>query len=258
MLVADTHVHVYPAYQAAAALTAAYDQLNKLCHRPTTFHAGLFLTERNDCQFFSDLQSNQRVPSGFRVETTGEPEVLALWHEQRNIRLLIFAGSQIVTSEGIELLCLVSTRTVASGLPAGQTLDLIRKDGGIPVVSWAPGKWWFNRGRVIQTIITSHKNHPLLFGDTIMRANGYPAPGLMKQARRAGIPVVAGTDPLPFRGDEFVMGTYGITSHAFNPDQPATSARSLLSNGEFIVTGRRNNFATAARRWLKNRAAGRS
>lgn len=257
MLIADTHVHVYPAYQAAEALVRSYANLRACGHNPKLFHAGLFLTEREDGHFFSDLQSGRHPPSGFVVEKTRDDEALLLFHREKNIRLYLFSGHQVVTAEGIEILGLTAGQKIPSRRSAGDTLAAIRDCGALPVLSWAPGKWMFKRGDVIRSIIESQNAKPLLIGDTSMRARGLPEPDLMRRARQLGFPVIAGTDPLPFSGDENITGTYGISSTAFDPDQPVTSARMLLRDGLFIIAGRRNLLTTALYRWMKNRSAGR-
>jgi len=258
MLIADTHVHVYPAYQAAEALANSHANLRACGHNPKLLHAGLFLTERDDCHFFADLQSGRNIPVGFQVEKTRDTEALLLIHPKKNIHLYLFSGHQTVTAEGIEILSLTAGRSVTSNRSAEDTLSAIRDDGALPVLSWAPGKWLFNRGQVIRSIIEKQDSQPLLIGDTSMRARGLPEPALMRRARQLGIPVIAGTDPLPFPGDENITGTYGISSTAFDPEQPVTSARRLLRDGLFIKTGRRNHLTTALYRWMKNRSAGKS
>lgn len=250
MLIADTHVHVYPVYALATALAAAHDNL-KSCSPTNSFHAGLLLAERSDCHFYPDAAAGRNLPPGFRTDTTDRPEAIALSHDD-GLRTFLFSGHQYVTREKIEVLGLLTQARIMDGLSAVETIAAIREAGGIPVLSWSPGKWLFKRGAIIRAIIESHDRAPLLVGDTAMRACGCPQPPLMRLAKRRGIPVVAGTDPLPFAGDESVIGTYGIISSAFDPEHPVASIRKLLLNGEFIRCGKRNRLPRAIGRWSSN------
>jgi len=259
MLIADTHVHIYPAHDASALLASAQQNLSALAPPKSNSHLGLFLTERNNDYFFRRLASGEMKPPGsFVMESLGESGALRLIDTKNSSRLLLFAGRQIVPREGIEILCLAADADIRDGLSATETLHAVRSAGGIPVLSWAPGKWLFRRGNVIRTIVETWNREPLALGDTCMRAAGMPTPALMKLGRQCGIPVVAGSDPLPFAGDEYMVGQYGISSEAFDPDQPVTSARTLLSSGAFTTVGTRNTLIAATRRWLRNRSAKRS
>jgi len=77
---------------------------------------------------------------------------------------------------------------------------------------------------------------------------------LVKQARKKGFPVIAGSDPLPFRGEEQGIGSLGfLIEGEFNPEKPAQSLRDLMNNkGQDIqIIGKRNDIFTFARRQYK-------
>jgi hypothetical protein len=72
--------------------------------------------------------------------------------------------------------------------------------------------------------------------------------------------VIAGTDPLPFPGEERLLGSYAsVFEGTIDPERPVESARRLLrtASAGAATAGRRSSWPNAARRWLRNaRAAG--
>lgn len=253
MLIADTHVHVYPSYDAAAALEYAYRKLISFGRQDAACHAGLLLVERYDCFFYRNLISGETAPPvGFSIKPTAETGAIVLENVARNIRIILFAGRQIVTADGIEVLALTVDADIADRQPTATTLALIREAGAIPVLSWAPGKWMDRRGKIIRDIIEQHGKESLALGDTSLRPIGWPTPGLMKRARKKHIPILAGSDPLPIAGEENIMGSYAIRTEQFDADHPVSSIRAILQRGQFSIVGRRNVFPVMMQRWLHN------
>lgn len=258
MLSADTHVHVYPAHDAAVAFHSALDHLARLAGSPANLHRASLLTERTDCDAFGAWSAGRDIPAGFHIAPAHQPGVLLVTRESDGARLHVFAGRQLVTAENLEVLALLCPTRVPERLSTTATLEAVRQAGGIPVLCWAPGKWTGRRGSVVRGILLAWSGEPLLLGDTPMRARGVPEPAPMTLARRRGLPVVAGTDPLPFAGDERITGTYGIVSDAFDPAHPLDSMRDLLLQARFTIAGERNPLPRAATRWLNARKAGRA
>ncbi|HMP90754.1 MAG TPA: hypothetical protein PJ991_11165 [Kiritimatiellia bacterium] len=257
MLIADTHVHVYPAHDTRALFISAWQNLKQFARGNQNFHAGLFLTERAGDFYFRNLAAGKLPPpQGFRTAPCSETGVLIVEQPDQEIRFWVFAGRQIVPKEKIEVHCLAADADIPDGLSAAETVSAIRNAGGIPVIPWSPGKWLFKRGKTVRDLIDNRNGRPLIMGDTSMRPCGFPRPSLLRHALRNGIPVIAGSDPLPFAGDEAVAGKYFIAATAFDPAMPLTSARALINNGNFISGGRRDSPVTALYRWLKNRNAG--
>lgn len=254
MLIADTHVHVYPVYNESAFLDQAYENLARLTAQDSTNHYTLFLTERDDGNFFDSLAGGQLIPAGYRVEKTDEKEALLLVKESTGQRIHLVAGHQHVSSEGVEVLSLTSGSALQKPLSTNDTIQAVRDAGGIPVLCWAPGKWTGSRGQIVRSIVEEHSADPLLLGDTCMRAVGFPEPSLFQLGREKNIPIVAGTDPLPFASDQRIAGTYGISSDAFDESKPVSSTRALLTGGKFSVIGRRSHLPVSIKRWLSNRA----
>ena len=253
MLIADTHVHLYPAYDVAVALTCAHRHLTAMVRGGESVDAALLLTERYDCSFYRDVISGRHaLPSGFSFQPAAEPGALVIENTSASIRLWLFAGRQVVTRDGIEVLALLTEAEFHDRHDTRETLDRIRAEGGLPVLSWSPGKWLGRRGAVIRSLIDESGESVLAIGDTAMRPCCCPTPSLMRRGRERGLPVLAGSDPLPFAGDEVSTGRYAIRTNAFDPQRPVSSLRASLCAGNFSIIGNRDPLPRCVRRWVGN------
>ncbi|MFC1497816.1 hypothetical protein ACFLS1_04980 [Verrucomicrobiota bacterium] len=252
-IIADTHVHMYSCYDQAKVLRGLDDNLRRL-------GAGAvrtaFLVERYDCQYYSDIRCGKiRVSdAGMDVSSIedGAGLVIARDGEQS---FFILPGRQIVTSERIEILALMSELEGQDNLPAKEVIRTVRDTGGVPIVAWAPGKWLFGRGKVVRDVIESFDPGQVFIGDTTLRPSVLPEPPLMKLAREKGFTVIAGSDPLPFRGEEVMAGTYAaIMEGEFDMAQPASSIRAILErpSGKITCVGKRCGIFQVIRRLIKN------
>lgn len=253
-VVADTHAHLYACYDLPAALGALIRNLH--AHAPGAV-ALAFLAERRECRVFADLQSGPaaKETGAVRVRPAGEPEALLLEGADGK-RVYLFAGRQYATAEGIEVAALTVDLALADGLPATDVLRAVRDAGGVPVLPWAPGKWCLRRGRLVRRLIEEAAPGTLCVGDTTLRPRLWPEPRLLRRARQRGLPVLAGSDPLPFAGEERLLGTcVSVAESSFDPARPATSARNLLRGGAtFAAAGRRNGVFEVCTRLWRNRA----
>ena len=253
---ADTHVHIYPNHDLGSFFESAFRNVAGLVAPDKVADAArvLCLTEGHGFHAFRDLREGRRtLPEGFGLSPTSDPGALRIRH--RDEALFLVAGRQIVTAERLEVLALVTEAVVADGQPMAETLEAVRSAGGIPVLAWAPGKWFGARGRVVGAAIETAEPGTLWLGDTSMRPTCWPEPRLMRRGRLRGLPVVAGSDPLPPPGEERYPGTYGIFSEAaFDPDHPAERMRAVLRDGAaFTLRGRRCGPLAMARRWDRHR-----
>lgn len=254
-LVADTHVHIYPVHDAAGLIRACADRLRGQAQSPDAVCA-LFLTEGQGFHFFDRLRDGSHgLPDAFRVDPADEPEAVRVTGDDGN-RVWIFSGRQIVTAERLEVLALTSFDGIPDGAPTGRTVEGVHESGAIPVLSWAPGKWFFQRGDVVRDVIEGHAPGRLLIGDTALRPTIWPEPSLMKVARRKGIAVLAGSDPLPFAGDETQAGGYGVRGALdFDENKPVSSVRAWLTdpNAHIERIGKRNGPVEMLARMMKHR-----
>lgn len=257
MLIADTHVHAYPGYDANVWWSSAFRNLRRLAPPGVPAETALLLTERHDCSFFREVSSGHRpVPPGFTlVPVSASGVVSVIRSSEPSDRLWLFAGRQVVTRDGIEVLALLTDAAFPDRVGTEETVAAVRAAGGLPVLPWSPGKWLGRRGGVVRSLIASAAGQPLAVGDVAMRPYGFPESPRMREARARGLPVLAGSDPLPFAGDAESVGRYAVRVEAFDASAPAESLKRALLAGRFAVAGRRDTLPRAARRWLANQRA---
>jgi len=250
-LIIDTHVHIYPCYDIKLALDTLRTNLTHLDKKAICM---AFLAERSDCHFFDDLKKITDQISDSELKIRYLDNALLL-QETGYPDLYLFPGRQIITREKIEILSLTVDLKIEDGLAAQEVIDLIRQKGGLPVLSWAPGKWFFKRKNVIEKLLASNKPGSLLLGDTTLRPTCWLQPLLMKKAVRKGFTVISGSDPLPFAGEEHVMGRYGVSIDSdFDEQNPVQSIRTLLVQPglKLPFVGKRGDLLTTLHRLFKN------
>lgn len=255
-IVADTHVHLYPCYNLQVALRNLVNNLGNLGGNAVRT---AFLAERSDCHYFADIMEGKAEywGAGFEISSACEDGVVVLL-ERGEPSLYLFSGRQIATAERIEILALTVDIEVTEDMPAEDVVKTVLDAGGIPVLSWAPGKWFFGRKKNVRQLIDSFGSGKLLIGDSTLRPMVWAEPLLMRVARSRGFAVVAGSDPLPFSGEEKYMGTYAsVLDGPFDPDKPVTSVRKMLTTlGTRITrTGKRCGMLEVVWRLKRNTAA---
>src|SRR4029077_15635911 len=152
-VLADAHVHFHRGFGRDAFLDGA------LCNfRRGAADLGLagpltcclLLTESAGVCFFR-MSQEEGGDGHWSFAPTAEPESLIV--RRGDDRLILIAGRQVVTREGLEALALATAEDFPDGLPLDETLDRIRAAGALPVLPWGFGKWWSSRGsRVAQEL----------------------------------------------------------------------------------------------------------
>ena len=231
-IAADTHVHVYPGHDLRRLVQSLHGGLQTVS--PDVALA--YLTESRDCHAFDAWVKDPvaHAPEGVTLEPLAGGEACRV--ESGSARVLFLPGRQVVAAERIEILALATSAAIPDGAPAEDIVRQVIDAGGVPVIAWAPGKWFFSRGTLVQTLLEMFTPQQLLLGDSRLRPTVWLEPLLMRRARRRGFRIVAGSDPLPFSGDEIVAGSYGSVFDAdFDMQAPLSSARRLLleSAGRF-------------------------
>ncbi len=206
----DAHVHIYPFYDVPRLLLAALNQMPRIA--PTDLRI-LCLAERADCSFFQALAQDEiRLPGDiWRIVAWDPAGGVKIRHLPDHRDLWILAGRQIVSAERIEVCSLFSDEPIEDGQPAEKIIRTILKGTGLPALDWAPGKWLFKRGALVRALVKKFKPEELILVDTSLRPLGWPAPGLYAAARKQGRAVLAGSDPLPFAGEEDLAGSWYST-----------------------------------------------
>ncbi len=249
-LVVDGHVHIYPKFDLALAINKGLQNMNRMSEPrqdgPETVKIWL-LAERHDCDFFrqaenfSVLLANKKMV----IECGADGESLLVRKPGDNDPMLfILPGRQVLSSDGLEICALLTKGILANRQYRAEDLtESVLESGGVPALNWAPGKWFFSRGKIVRKLLEKGGRNTMLIGDTSMRPTFWPMPRLMQKAKEAGHKIIAGSDPLPFPGEESNIGTYGFwLKGMFDPAKPAASVRALLldANTEIVLRGRRS------------------
>ena len=261
-IIVDTHVHIYPCYDYAAAIRSAVANLSRLAGEGSDALKAVMLTERSDCSFWKNLSERGPVElgSGFAVEKVEDGGSIFIRHIPTNEDLLVFPGRQIVTSEKVEVLSVLSGTVVPDGLPVRETLARVVDAGALAVLCWGFGKWTGIRGHLVRKVIEDFSSRCVFTGDTPLRCRPIPEPDIFRIGRARGHMTLAGSDPLPVAGEESMIGTYGvIVRETIGSDCPAAGLRmALLKQGcDMVTAGTRGPFHRSLYRYLRNELNGR-
>jgi hypothetical protein len=233
-LLLDAHVHLYPNFNLATAFDSAILHF-AAWRKQTDAQKLLLLTERSDCDFFN-LLKNEKAVQSYSVKCMDEAEAIELVAPNQQ-KLFVIAGRQVVTRESLEICALATLIAIKDRqYSAAEVIQQVLQAGGVAALNWAPGKWLFKRGKIVVELLQMFTPLELLIGDTSMRPTFWSTPGLMQRAIQDDFKIIAGSDPLPFSGEEKNIGRYGCTLHAeWQEKKPAASIRAALRNSETII-----------------------
>lgn len=229
MILADTHVHLYDLFDPNACLDAALTHFDvQAAHAPDNRPPRFLLCLTDPSGMEADRRLVEEIghagPWCFSW-AAGAATVRAERTDGRQIDLL--PGRQIVSAEGLEVLALNCRLTVPDREHSvASLLDIISSGGGIPVLPWSFGKWLGRRGRVVEELFSRCPD--LLLADNGNRWPERPLPKLLRRGEEQGIPVLAGSDSLPYRGQEARVGSCGIVAEDAWPDLPAEAVFSRM------------------------------
>ena len=253
-LILDTHLHLYPCFDLALAFNKFLDNTSVYGKQPLRVAC---LAERHDCDYFDALAKGQTKLKGFCIENS-DGNVLNLRRDSDALELSLLPGRQVISREKIEILALGCTEAIDDGQPAIDVIYQIMQLGQVPVLPWSPGKWFGERGKLIEKLINELKPGDLLIGDTPLRPYGWPVPRLMKLAKNKGFTIVAGSDPLPFSGEEHWLGAYHSVVHSEEVCAANTILHELKDQQNTLAcesSGKRTNPFSLLNRLRKNAAS---
>ncbi len=244
----DCHAHYYRSYDPTVFLERA--DANLRCAAKEVGVEG----EVFNCLLVAETAQRESLPglvvdcttdvrSDCSCEGTEEDSSFVATLAGRN-ELFLIGGQQLITREGLELLVFDSPTKLLNGRPLVECLESARARNAISIVPWGFGKWWFERGKFLQRALPVLAECGAFLGDSRTRPSPSFTPRIFRLARRYGIRVLAGTDPLPFRGQVQVPGSYGsVLSGSLSKLRPAASLKALLrqNNGRTQTFGRRSS-----------------
>jgi hypothetical protein len=143
------------------------------------------------------------------------------------VPLVVIGGRQLVTREGVEVLALMTARDFPHGLELADTLRLVRQDGAIAVLPWGFGKWTFERGAAVTSVLRASTD--VFVGDNGGRWRLLLTPEMFALARSRSIAILPGSDPLPFPSQVNRAGAFGfVVPRAIDLDHPSRDLRHWL------------------------------
>ena len=258
LLAVDAHAHLHPAHRIDRWLSAALANLSGLGGGEPVERVA-FLADTARAEGFHQLADRRVAPAQDVERVPGR--VPALVVSRAGERLHVLAGRQLVTRERVEVLALGTRASLRDGLALGDTLAAVRAAGATAVLPWSPGKWLGPRGRLVAAALEAAAAGELVVADSSLRPAGLPLPPLLRRARRLGIPLVAGSDPLPPRAEEAHVGRYGVVGEGAAIEGPAGVAEAALALvvGGGRLAGRRSGLAAVLWRLARHsRGAGRA
>lgn len=225
MLLLDAHIHVYPDYdltRAWQALQAHADAIDAAAD------LGLVLVDREGQDHFARWSAAAPVGAE-RVEVADRTALRLTLTGGRGC--WVFAGRQVAARERVEALGLLCRDAGPDGEPLAESLARIRDGGGLAVLAWGVGKWLLGRAAVVRESLATATPASLMLGDSALRPVGWGEPRPMRQARRDGFRVLAGSDPLPAAAESQVFGQYmNAIDVTIRTDAPSASLRDALAN----------------------------
>jgi hypothetical protein len=239
--IVDGHVHIYDCFSVPDLLDAAWRNISSLAGAQglRSFSGVLLLAETAREHVFARLKQEQRA-GRWSIRPTMESD-LALVANGPAGSLLLVAGRQLETAEGLEVLALVTPETFPDGWSIQHAVESVERSGAVPVIPWGAGKWLGRRGAVLREVVNTRAD--LFLGDNGGRPWFWPGPAW----QFAGRPLLSGTDPLPIPGEEKRVGSAGfILEVALGSEKPASQLRNLLSSGNSMPISYGNPIGLSA------------
>jgi SAM-dependent methyltransferase len=211
----DAHVHLHERSALERCLDAAAANFSRATARlgaEGEVFGCLMLAEIAGIDCFAALADGQLCAGAWQIGPT-EETVSLLATRSGALPVLVIAGRQIVSAERVEVLALGTRARIPDGQPLAATIDAIRADGALAVLPWGFGKWWGERGRIVDAYLASAPQGKVFLGDNGGRPIGLPAPRQFARAALRGMLVLPGSDPLPRTGEIERIGRYGFVLH---------------------------------------------
>lgn len=209
----DGHVHIHAHTDVDTLLSSAWRHFDAVAVQDgvTQWVGMLCLAEMAGQTWFETIVNGGRSHRFGSWQVSAHAGSALLAQENGAGRsLLILAGSQVVTSERLEVLTLGSRARFDDGLPLDRTIKAAQDAGALVVLPWGVGKWLGHRGQLVQNALTEARERRILAGDNAGRPFFWAEPDVFESVRSRGLPVLPGTDPLPLPGEERRVGATGF------------------------------------------------
>ncbi|MBW2541920.1 MAG: hypothetical protein JRF15_07515 [Deltaproteobacteria bacterium] len=204
--IVDAHAHLHACFAPEDALDAAWDNFAAVA-ADRNFTGVLMLAEPVTGEPFAALRTESWTR--WTLESGSEPVARCARRVGDNAKLWLASGFQVVTLEGLEVLCLGCERRPEDRLPIAEIARQARESGALAVVPWGAGKWLGRRGAVLSHFLESVDDPGVFLGDNGGRPDVWRPRHFAKAAPR-GIRVLPGSDPLPFASEVNRLGGHGF------------------------------------------------
>jgi hypothetical protein len=247
----DAHVHYHERFGWRRFLTAAFENLDRWIAES---EAG------DDCagclcfvdqfggvgpgELRSAVESGEAtlLPAGCTLHPTAEATAFRV-ERADGAPLILVAGRQVATREGLEVLALSCAARIPDGLELDETIDAVQAASALTVIPWGFGKWWGARGRQVSRALQQQRAHPVYVGDNGNRLESGSGPSGLAVG---DLPVLAGSDPLPLNHHRGRALSYAFRIDGeLDPDAPGASLRTRIAGlpGTPSTVGRRTGLA---------------
>ena len=229
MVLVDAHVHLHDTFAVRSFLEAAAGNFAAAGRAIGAYAASyLMFVESRGVDNFGRLASGAAQTGEWDLQQSNEAVSLVA-RKQSAAPLVLVAGRQIVSAEGIEVLALGTRSPEPDGRPLADTVAAVRATGALPVLPWGFGKWWGRRGRLVEEQVEQSEPGELFLGDNGGRLASSGRPPLFERAEARGIAVIPGSDPLPLPGEVSKVGRYAFPVDAsFAEGAPFATLRQAL------------------------------
>lgn len=230
----DAHVHLHRCFSEEAFLEAALSNFRQARRRLRLADASpgvLALTDICGEDAFERLhQWAARSQGAWRVRPTAERASFVIAGDADGDELILIAGRQIATRQGVEVLALGTGEKLEDGQSLAETLESVSSAGALAVLPWGFGKWWLGRGRLLEGLLQESDARNLFLGDNGGRPRLGPTPRAFRLAKQRGIRVLPGSDPLPFPAHAGRAGSFGaVVEGGLDSERPAAALKKLLA-----------------------------
>ena len=232
----DGHVHIYDCFDLDDFFTAALQNFRAASGFVQDSQQELFfllLAESKGCNWFRRFaeagNGDQIGLNNWQISGTSEEFVLKVCRAGTDPGCMyLVAGRQVVTREKIEVLSLFSAADTRDGNTLADTIKNISEKSALAVLPWGAGKWLGSRGKVLHQLLAGGKKG-FFWGDNGGRPGCWPTPDLLRSARKNGIGILSGSDPLPLAAEKNRVGSFGsIIDCDLSADSPGESLKNSL------------------------------
>lgn len=231
MIIADTHVHLHDVFPPAAFFDQARRNFNRAVNavsaEPTSRILCFTDTSRQDS--LARLCEVVRQAGDWRFERRDDGQSAIAAHGDGYV-IHLLPGRQIISTENLEILAVDSRLSIIDrSRSLTDLISMVLEAGSVPVLPWGFGKWTGARGALVERIIAERRDFFIAHNGN--RCRGIPAHRLFAHAAQRGVPVLSGSDPLPFASEVNRAGSSGIIGTCSPmPENPHNAFRRLLAS----------------------------